>query len=196
MFYWSGFLSSVFLKLSGSLLYSLSSFICWRVSDISWRSPIYSFLLFPSRQPSIVPKLQASFCWAFDGEIPRFATLVWSFLFVLYFSLLLGAPIAMSWSLFLTIERFPRVTQQISRKKCLGMISIIASKWRYMETICGYYRCFRDFLFRIIRQRFTPPLLSIHVSTRQTQITDICYPFPISIESETCMANCKPQIHK
>lgn len=105
-----------------------------------------------------MPKLRASFCWAFDGEIPRFATLVWSFLFVLYFSLLLGAPIAMSWSQFLTIERFPRVTQQISRKKCLGMISIIAPKWRYMETICGYYRCFRDFLFRIIRQRFTPPL--------------------------------------
>lgn len=45
-----------------------------------------------SLAPSIVPKLRASFCWAFDGEIPRFAMLVWSFFFVLYFSLLLRAP--------------------------------------------------------------------------------------------------------
>lgn len=171
--------------LLNSPLYPLSPLICWRVSDISWCSPVYySPFLFPSRQSSIVPRLRASFCWAFDGEIPRFAMLVWRFLFVLYFSLLLGALIATSWFQFLTIERFPRATQQISQKKYLGMISIIAPKWRYMETIWEYYRRFRDFLFRIIRQRFTPPPLSIHVSTRQTRITVICYPFPILIYRE------------
>lgn len=85
--------------------------------------------------------------------------------FVLYFSLLLGAPITTSWFQFLTIERFPRATQQISRKKYLGMISIIAPKRRCMETIYGYYRRFRDFLFRIIRQRFTLPFVDTRINS-------------------------------
>lgn len=137
----SVFLSTFLYTVRFSSLPYLLSYVdvSWTLAGVLCYTSPFSFVLFftPAFHRAQAPsKLLLSFWWR-DSAL---CTLVWSFLFVLYFSLLLGAPIAASCSQFLTIERFPRATQQISRKKYLGMISIIAPKWRCMETICWYYR--------------------------------------------------------
>jgi len=101
--------------------FSLSSIpACWRVSDINWHFPVYILLpslsFFPSHKPSIVPSFEQAFVELLMERfraLPRSGASSLSFIF----SRLLATPIATFWSQFLTIERFPRTTQQISRKK-------------------------------------------------------------------------------
>lgn len=100
-------------------------------------------------------------------------------------------------SQLLTIERFSRATQQISRKKISHKDDFDNSV--KMETCANDLRMiltFTWFSFFVLFGNVSFPFSSIRDDIKPVNLKH-GYPFPISIESEQSYSvNCKPRIHK